>query len=89
MITSTTISSFLNPYSVHLLIAEKISISHTAEPSKYYDPSTSAGGKNPANDIDAYRASASGLLFDASLFPHHPQELCVAVDVIFYSLKSL
>lgn len=47
----------MNPNSLHLFIAEKISISQTADPSKYELPKTSAGGKNPAIDIDAYKAS--------------------------------
>jgi len=38
-------------------MAEKMSISQTAEPSKKKLPSTSAGGKNPANERDAYIAS--------------------------------
>jgi len=38
-------------------MAENISISHTADPSKYELPKTSAGGKNPAIDIDAYSTS--------------------------------
>lgn len=47
----------MNPKSEHLLIAANKSISHTAEPSKYALPRISAGGKNPAIDIDAYIAS--------------------------------
>jgi hypothetical protein len=34
-------------------MAEKISMSHTAEPSKNELPRTSAGGKKPAKDIEA------------------------------------
>ena len=34
-----------------------MSMSHTADPSNHYEPNTSAGGKNPANDIEAYIAS--------------------------------
>jgi len=30
-------------------------MSHTADPSKKYEPRTYAGGKYPAKDIDAYK----------------------------------
>jgi len=53
MITSTSIYSSVKPRSLQELIAEKISISQTADPSKKDDPRTSAGGKKPANDMDA------------------------------------
>jgi len=54
---SITMSFSANPLALHLFTAEKISMSQTADPSNHSESKAYTGGKKPATDMEAYRAS--------------------------------